>query len=147
MALSPEAADVLAARLLGDLRTKLGGLEIAHARRVAAELRATNDDRVIAAALLHDVLEKTEVTADELRAMTGDLGVVALVEVLSRRDGESDHDYLSRCAADPMALLVKRVDLSDKLVADDAVVPPVVAEKVRQEARRRIALLDRIELL
>jgi (p)ppGpp synthase/HD superfamily hydrolase len=144
MALSPEAADTLAARLLGDLRTKLGGLEIAHARRVAAELRATSDDRVIAAALLHDVLEKTEVTADGLRAMTADAGVVALVEVLSRREGESDHGYLSRCAADPMALLVKRVDLSDKLVADDAVVLPVVAEKVRQEARERITLLDRL---
>jgi hypothetical protein len=43
-----------------------------------------------------------------------------------------------------MALLVKRVDLSDKLVADDAVVLPVVAEKVRQEARERITLLDRL---
>jgi len=49
--ISPEDADVLAARLLGDLRTKLGGLEIAHTRRVAAVMRATNDDRVVAAAL------------------------------------------------------------------------------------------------
>lgn len=142
MAISPEAADVLAARLLGDLRTKLGGLEIAHARRVAARVRGTNDDRVIAAALLHDVLEKAGVSANELRAMTGDAGVVDLVEVLSRRDGESEHDYLSRCAADPKALVVKRVDLEDKLVADDSVVPAVVAEKVRQEASERLALLD-----
>jgi hypothetical protein len=72
------------------------------------------------------------------------IAVVGLVEVLSRREGESDHGYLSRCAADPMALLVKRVDLADNLVADDAVVPPVVAEKVRREARERIALLDRL---
>jgi (p)ppGpp synthase/HD superfamily hydrolase len=142
VAISSEEADVLAARLLGDLRTRLGGLEIAHARRVAARLRGTSDDRVIAAALLHDVLEKAGVSADELRAMTGDAGVVALVEVLSRRDGESEHDYLSRCAADPKALVVKRVDLADKLVADDSAVPTVVAEKVRQEARERLALLD-----
>jgi len=145
MAISPEAADVLAARLLGDLRTKLGGLEIAHARRVAGQLRGTNDDRVIVAALLHDVLEKTDVSAAELVAMTGDAGVVALVEVLSRRESESDHDYLSRCAADPIARVLKRVDLSDKLVADDVLVPPDVAEQVRQEARERIALLDRLE--
>jgi (p)ppGpp synthase/HD superfamily hydrolase len=133
---------MLAARLLGDLRTKLGGLEIAHARRVAARVRDTKDDRVIAAALLHDVLEKAGVNADELCAMTGDAGVVALVEVLSRREGESDHDYLARCAADPMALLVKRVDLVDKLVADDAVVAPDIAERLRQAARERLALLD-----
>jgi (p)ppGpp synthase/HD superfamily hydrolase len=142
MAISPEAADVLAARLLGDLRTKLGGLEIAHARRVAAEVRATHDDRAIAAALLHDVVEKGGISADELRALTGDPAVVALVEVLSRRDGEAEHHYLSRCAADPMALLVKRIDLTDKLVADDATVPTAVAEPVRQQARQRLALLD-----
>ena len=135
---------MLAARLLGELRTKLGGLQIAHAQRVAAAVRHTNDDRVIAAALLHDVVEKAGISASELRAMTGDPGVVALVEVLSRRDGESDHDYLSRCAADPMALLVKRVDLVDKLVADDAVVPPVIAERIRQQARERLALPDRL---
>lgn len=107
MAISPEAADMLAARLLGDLHTKLGGLEIDHARRVTAAVRGANDDRVIAAALVHDVLEKARISA-----------------------------------ADPMALLVKRVDLADKLVADDSVVPTVVAERIRQEARERLALLD-----
>ncbi len=143
MAISPEAADALAARLLGGLRTKLGGLEIAHARRVAAAVRGTNDDnRAVAAAMLHDVLEKAGIGAHELRAMTSDDEVVALVEVLSRRDSESDHDYLARCAADPLALLVKRADLADKLVTDDSLVSPAVAEEIRREARRRLALLN-----
>ena len=55
--ISPEEADALAVRLLGGLRTKLGDVQLAHARRVAAGVSETGDDRVIAAALLHDVLE------------------------------------------------------------------------------------------
>ena len=38
-ALSPAEADILAASLLGELRTRLGGLQIAHARRVADAVR------------------------------------------------------------------------------------------------------------
>jgi (p)ppGpp synthase/HD superfamily hydrolase len=143
---TPAEADALAARLLGDGRTKLGGLHIAHARRVAAGVLHTGDTRVIAAALLHDVLEKTDVTADELQEITGDPDLVRIVEILTRRVEESDWDYLSRCAAHPAALAVKRADLSDKLIADDHEVPAVVAERIRRLARERLALLERLAL-
>ena len=55
--ISPEEADALAVRLLGGLRTKLGDVQLAHARRVAAGVSETGDDRVIAAALSHEVLQ------------------------------------------------------------------------------------------
>jgi (p)ppGpp synthase/HD superfamily hydrolase len=55
--LSSEAAAALAKRLLGESRTGLGGLCIAHARRVAARVRTSGDDRTVAVALLHDVVE------------------------------------------------------------------------------------------
>jgi (p)ppGpp synthase/HD superfamily hydrolase len=87
--ISPDEADALAARILGDRRTTLGELHISHARRVAAGLDGSADDRLVAAALLHDVLEKTAVTAEELRAMTGDAGCVDLVEVLTQAAGSS----------------------------------------------------------
>ena len=44
----------------------------------------------------------------ELRTITRDSTLVALVEMLTRDEGESDHAYLSRCATDPTAVLVKR---------------------------------------
>jgi hypothetical protein len=145
--ISPDCADALAAQLLGDLRTTLGGPHVAHARRVAAAVRGRREDRVIAAALLHDVLEKTATTAAELLALTGDPEVVELVEVLSQRDGESYRCYLARCAADPTALLLKRIDLEDKFAVDDATVPPAVVERIQRKARARLALLDRLSLL
>jgi hypothetical protein len=125
--LSPAAADELAARLLGDLRTKLGGLHIAHARRVAAAVGG--DDLAVAVGLLHDVVEKAGITLDELLDLVGDERLVALVDMLTRRDHETDEEYLSRCLADPIALIVKRADLTDKLTAQDSEVDhPTVLE-------------------
>ena len=144
--ISPAEADALAVRLLGDLRTKLGGPHIAHARRVAARVADTGDDSVIAAALLHDVVEKGRISVAELLTATGDVRVVELVEVLTQREGESDYDYLSRCAAHPAALAIMRVDLLDKFVADDSEVPAATAERVRRRAGQRLALLERLAL-
>src|SRR5687768_5543725 len=114
---TPEAAHALAARLLGDLRTTLGGPQIAHARRVAEAVHDPDDGIVATAAFLHDVLEHGGIAADELTALTGDPELVRLVELVSQRTDESDHDYLARCASDRRALLIKRADLTDKLVA------------------------------
>jgi hypothetical protein len=68
--------------------------------------------------------------------------LVELVEVLTRRDLECDEDYLSRCAADPAALLVKRADLADKLFAEDSNLTPIVALRLRRQARQRLELLN-----
>ena len=140
--ISPEAADSLAARLLGELRSRMGGLQIAHARRIAASVAAIADDRVVAVALLHDVVEKGRISADDLLDITRDARLVDLVEILTRCDGESDEDYLSRCAADPAALLVKRADLADKLMAGDSNLTPKQAVGLRRQARDRLALLN-----
>ena len=144
--MSPSEADQLAARLLGDLRTKLGGPHIAHARRVASGLASSDDSTAIAAALLHDVVEKRRATVDELLAATDDPAVVELVTVLTQVVGESDYDYLSRCAADPTALVIKRLDLADKFAAEDDEVPADEAERVRRRAGQRLALLERLAL-
>jgi hypothetical protein len=138
--LSPAAADELAARLLGDLRTKLGGLHIAHARRVAAAVGG--DDLAVAVGLLHDVVEKAGTTLDELLDLVGDERLVALVDMLTRRDQENEEEYLSRCLVDPIALVVKRADLTDKLTAPDSEVDHRTVLELRRQARERLALLD-----
>ena len=129
------AADALAARLLGDLRTKLGGLHIEHARRVAERVRPTGDDRTVAAALLHDVVEKGQSSLADLLAVVRDERVVHLVDILTRRRGESEEEYLSRCAADPVALAIKRADLADKHFHGDAQVDQETAQRLGQEAQ------------
>src|SRR5690606_9229048 len=81
--ISPEDADALAVRMLAGLRTKTGGAHLAHARRVAAGVRSEalggGDATAVAAALLHDVVEKGGVSIAELRVVTGDERVVELV--------------------------------------------------------------------
>jgi (p)ppGpp synthase/HD superfamily hydrolase len=138
------AADALAARLLGDLRTKLGGLHIEHARRVAERVRPTGDDRTVAAALLHDVVEKGESSLADLLAVVRDERVVQLVDILTRRRAESEEEYLSRCAADPVALAIKRADLADKHFHGDAQVDRNTAQRLGREAQQRLELLDRL---
>jgi hypothetical protein len=138
------AADALASQLLGDLRTKLGGLHIEHARRVAERVRATGDDHAVAAALLHDVVEKGQSSLADLLAAVRDERVVQLVDILTRRDGESEEEYLSRCAADSVALAIKRADLADKHFRGDAEVDQATAQRLGEEAQRRLELLDRL---
>jgi (p)ppGpp synthase/HD superfamily hydrolase len=142
----PVEVEALAARLLGDLRTRLGGSHLAHAKRVAVAVAGTGtaDEGLVAAALLHDVVEKTDTTVTELLAAVGDERVVQLVDALTHRPHESDDEYLGRCAASPETLLIKRCDLLDKFSADDATVSAEAAEQVRREARQRLELLERL---
>lgn len=140
--MTPEAADSLAARLLGASRTELGGHRINHARRVAARVRRSVGSRVVEAALLHDVVATGRITVGELRAEVADDRLVELVEVLTRLEGETDEHYLARCAADPIALMIKRADLADNLVAYGTDVPLAAGLRVRRQASRQLALLN-----
>lgn len=140
--ISADAAASVAARLLGELRTDLGGLRIAHARRVAARVRTNGGDRAVAAALLHDVVETERISLDALLALTADGRLVDLIRMLTRAPEESDHVYLARCAADPVAFAVKRADLADLLMADDSNVAPATAARIRRQAARRLNLLN-----
>ena len=141
--LTLDAADELAAQLLGARRTRLGGLHIDHARRVARAV-GVDDPRVAIVALFHDVIEKTEITLGALRVMIGDSWIVDAVEALTRRDDESERTYLSRCAADPIICRLKRLDLVDKLDSDDVEVPADVARRLRRQARDRLHALERL---
>jgi (p)ppGpp synthase/HD superfamily hydrolase len=138
------AADRLAAELLGDTRTRLGGLQLAHARRVAAAVRGAGDAAAVAAALLHDVVETGQIADGDLDAVVSDARVVELVRCLTRHRGESDMAYLARCAGDPTALRIKRADLADKLDASDVRVSPAAAEVIRGRARARLRALEEL---
>ena len=104
--ITPEQAERLAARLLDGRTTRLGGPHIEHARRVAGRV-ARGGDRVVVAALLHDVVEKDCISWNEFAAAVDDEEVVRLVDVVTRRDGEDERAFLRRCAQDPVALLIK----------------------------------------
>jgi (p)ppGpp synthase/HD superfamily hydrolase len=113
------AADRLAERAHAGQVDKAGAPYIGHPRRVADRVRRHGGDVAQqAAALLHDVLEDSPVTVDDLRAAGVPDAVVTAVVALTRRRDEAHEDAVARAAADPVAALVKRCDVEDNTDPD-----------------------------
>ncbi|MDD2139743.1 GTP pyrophosphokinase [Pseudomonas putida] len=66
-------------------------------------------------ALLHDVIEDSPITGDELRAAGFPESVVGTVEVLTRRSGETYEAFIDRIRTNPLARKVKLLDIEDNL--------------------------------
>jgi len=93
---------------------KIGLPYIDHPMRVADRVQQGGGaPHAVAAAWLHDVLEDTWVAAGQLRSAGFPRDVVASVQALSRRPGETAESYAARIAADPVAVVVKRADLAE----------------------------------
>jgi (p)ppGpp synthase/HD superfamily hydrolase len=94
---------------------KSGRPYIAHPLRVMGQLKGEHERM---AAVLHDVVEDTEVTLDDLTALGCPEDVLAAVAAISKHPGEPQADYLSRVMANPIALTVKRADIADNMSPD-----------------------------
>lgn len=111
---------------------------ILHLLRV---MLAVDGFRVQAAAVLHDVLEDTELTVEDLVAAGLAIDVVNAVIALTRRPGQSYERYVEQVACDAIAREVKLADLADNLANNRRLpnVPDVVARIERYErAVRRL---------
>ena len=111
---SSEHAQEIATKAHDGQEDKVGRPYIEHVARVAG--RATNA-RQETIAWLHDVVEDTSTTLEDLRKAGFDAGTVAGVDLLTRRPGERYQDYIRRIveAGDPDARTVKLADLRDHL--------------------------------
>lgn len=69
------------------------------------------DELTCTAALLHDVIEDTPLTEEDLIAAGISPEAVRVVALLTHRDNESYDDYLDRVMQDPAARAVKLADL------------------------------------
>jgi hypothetical protein len=67
------------------------------------------------AALLDDVVEDSPWTFDALRAEGFSEEVVAAVDGLTRREGETYDDFIARGATNPLARRVKLADIEDNM--------------------------------
>ncbi|MBP6965488.1 MAG: HD domain-containing protein [Armatimonadetes bacterium] len=107
-----EDAVVLAVRAHQGQKDKAGESYILHPLRVMLK----QDTEIgMMAAVLHDVVEDTSWTFDGLRDQGCSEDVLALIDQLTRRDGEEYSDYLARIRTDPTARSVKLADLEDNL--------------------------------
>jgi (p)ppGpp synthase/HD superfamily hydrolase len=73
----------------------------------------TDEQRQVAA--LHDVVEDTPVTLDDLRRHGFSEPVLAAIDRLTRREGEDYEAFVRRAAEDRLARVVKMADLRDNL--------------------------------
>jgi (p)ppGpp synthase/HD superfamily hydrolase len=116
-----EKALQIAAKAHEGQRDKEGLPYILHPLRVMAAV--TGEDAQIVA-VLHDVIEDTAVTADDLRAAGFASAVVAAVERVTHRKGEPYADYVVGCKADDVARRVKLADLTDNTRLDRTILRP-----------------------
>ncbi|MFO7731267.1 MAG: HD domain-containing protein [Spirochaetia bacterium] len=79
-------------------------------QQVNGEVRQT-------AAVLHDVLEDSPMTLDDLRSKGFSEQVVSLVDALSRRAAETYEQYIQRLAKTPAAIPIKLADLRHNMDA------------------------------
>ncbi|MBK8068912.1 MAG: HD domain-containing protein [Rhodanobacteraceae bacterium] len=109
---SLEEAIAIAARAHAGQVDKARQPYILHPLKVMLRLQAT-DERI--AAVLHDVVEDTPITLDDLRAAGFSSAVLTAVDALTKRPGETRLQAAARAAADPVARAVKLADNAENL--------------------------------
>ncbi len=91
---------------------KAGEPYILHPLRVMMRL-SPPDERIVA--VLHDVVEDSPTTLDDLRAAGFADAIVRAVDHLTRREDETYEAFIERVEQDPIARRVKLADLEDNM--------------------------------
>ena len=91
---------------------KAGKPYILHPIRVAQRCN-TDTERIVA--LLHDVIEDTEITPNNLYSAGFSKTIVDAVLSVTRRDYESYFKFIERCSLNPIGRIVKIHDLEDNM--------------------------------
>ncbi len=105
-----EKALQIAAKAHEGQKDKSGQPYILHPLRVMAEVE-DEDAKIVA--VLHDVIEDTSVTANDLRQAGFSEEIVAAVLCVTHRKEEPYAEYVVRCKGNDVARRVKLADLED----------------------------------
>jgi (p)ppGpp synthase/HD superfamily hydrolase len=93
-------------------RDKAGAPYLLHPLRLMLRMES---EAAMMAAVLHDVVEDSDWTLERLRERGFPEEVVAAVECLTHRDGESYEEFVERLKANQLARRVKLADLEDNM--------------------------------
>jgi (p)ppGpp synthase/HD superfamily hydrolase len=105
-----EKAIGIALRAHGGQEGKDGTPYILHPLRLMTRME-TEEERI--AAVLHDVVEDSEVTLEDLRKAGFPKSVLKTVKLLTHEEGISYDDYVERLKPHPVARRIKLADLED----------------------------------
>lgn len=119
---------------------KAGAPYILHPLRLMVQMD-TEDEQL--AALLHDVVEDSDLTLDDLRDEGLPESVLAALALLTHQAGEDYEDYVRRIADNPLARKVKLADLADNMRLDRIPNPtPKDLERLEKYREAQALLLE-----
>ena len=93
-------------------KDRYGEPYILHPLRVMMKMN-TREEKITA--VLHDIIEDTDMTLDELRKKGFPENILTAIDCLSKREGEEYEAYIERARSNPIALRVKIADLEDNM--------------------------------
>jgi len=73
----------------------------------------SNEERIIA--VLHDVIEKTNISLLDLKNKGFDQNIISSIDSLSRRRSESYIEYIERLVQNKISVKIKLLDLADNI--------------------------------
>ena len=135
---SLEDAIILAAKAHKGQLDRAGQPYILHPLRVMLRLP---DESARIAAILHDVVEDTATTMEDLRAAGYAEEVLAALDCVTRRNAETYEEFIERIAPNPLARRVKLADLADNM---DLTRLRAIDEKDRERMERYQAAWKRL---
>ena len=108
-------AKELAFKIHANQTDKAGAPYIHHLKAVASKLeeQGENEDFIIVG-WLHDSIEDTDITLDEIQHLFGDV-ISNAVDAITKRKNEPYDDYLLQVKSNSIARLVKLADLSHNM--------------------------------
>jgi (p)ppGpp synthase/HD superfamily hydrolase len=98
----------------------------------------TTDEKIVA--LLHDVLEDSSITEDNLRNMGFSERIVESVKTLTRCKTQTYKKYLIQVSQNPIATIVKRADVQNNI-------DPLRLEKLSSKLQKRLRKKYELALL
>jgi len=118
---------------------KAGAPYILHPLRVMLAV-ASLDERIVA--VLHDVVEDTDWTFDQLRIKGFAESMPEALDAVTHREGESYEDFVQRAAKNPIDRNVKRADLLDNLNLSRIPAPTPNDHDRVAKYRKALSILD-----
>lgn len=106
-------AITIAAQAHQDQFDKAGEPYVLHPLRMMQAVTGTTEKIV---AVLHDVVEDSDWTFEQLSAEGFSADVIAALQCVTKRDGESYEQFVERAATNPVATAVKLADLEDNMM-------------------------------
>lgn len=136
-----EEASELAYRMHRRQRDKAGQPYYVHVAAVR-DMLTGEDEEVRIAAVLHDVVEDTDMTLDELRGLGCTERTLAAIDAVTRRDGENYLEFIVRASQNPDGRMIKLADNMHNTMRLCDLDPKQAASLAKRYSHARAILLE-----